>query len=86
MRLQSVVGLIPVIRGKGSAARTVADLMMRLASEATSGGGGSVLDADMDSEIDELIIIDREVDYVTMMMSQVGSRVGGKWFTGSVNH
>jgi hypothetical protein len=77
VRLQSVVGLIPVIRGKGSAARTVADLMARLTSEAMSGGGGSVLDADMDSEIDELIIIDREVDYVTMMMSQVGSRVKG---------
>lgn len=70
VRLQAAVGLIPVIKGKGNAARAVADLLQRLAAEGV-GGGAPILDIERESGIDELVILDREVDMVTPMMSQL---------------
>jgi hypothetical protein len=78
LRLEPLFGgRIPRIRGKGHGARAVADMLLRLQREApppsqTAGGNGSSASA-QEPEIEELVIIDREVDLVTPMMTQVRS-------------
>lgn len=65
MKLQSIFGVIGNIKGKGNSARLVADMMLRMRRE---------LDTDEEAkvpEIDTLILIDREVDMVTPMCTQL---------------
>ena len=66
MRLQSLFGVIPTIKGKGHAARAVADMLLRMRSEL-----GEQEDEPAEPEIDELILIDRETDMVTPMLTQL---------------
>eukprot|EP00288_Rhodomonas_lens_P014363 CAMPEP_0177694878 /NCGR_PEP_ID=MMETSP0484_2-20121128/3164_1 /TAXON_ID=354590 /ORGANISM="Rhodomonas lens, Strain RHODO" /LENGTH=604 /DNA_ID=CAMNT_0019205777 /DNA_START=155 /DNA_END=1965 /DNA_ORIENTATION=+ len=66
MRLQSLFGVIPTIKGKGHAAKAVADMLIRMRREL-----GEQDDEPAEPEIDELILIDRETDMVTPMLTQL---------------
>jgi hypothetical protein len=76
MLLQQKYGLFPRITGKGDNARRLADLLMRMRTElgagegATSGGTSSV-DLAPSQSIESLIIIDREVDFPSVLMTQL---------------
>jgi hypothetical protein len=66
-RLQSLFGIIPRIMGKGSAASLVLDMVKRLRREAQASDEEPMASP----EIDTLILIDREVDMVTPMLTQL---------------
>lgn len=66
MKLQALFGIIPLIRGKGSAAQSVAQMMLRMRQEMRAS------EAQVDSPaIAQLILIDRTVDLVTPMPTQL---------------
>ena len=67
MRLQEQFGTIPIIRTKGLCAKKVKDIMVRLRREKGPGEGVA---AAAGGEIDSLIILDRDVDLVTPMLTQ----------------
>ena len=69
-RLQGTLGVIPTIKGKGNAAREVADMLLRMRREGLPGGQEEAGES-KEPEIDELILIDREVDMVTPMLTQL---------------
>jgi hypothetical protein len=73
MRLQEQFGTIPTIRTKGSCAQKVKDIMVRLRRErgAGGGGGGGAAASAAAGEFDSLIILDRDVDLVTPMLTQI---------------
>lgn len=82
MRLQAMFGVIPTIYGKGTQARQVCDLLVKMRAEllsdaaaaaaasATASGAGaeSLEDADPVPEIGQLVILDREVDMVSPLL------------------
>ncbi|KAI8464581.1 MAG: Sec1-like protein [Monoraphidium minutum] len=69
MRLQHEFGIIPRIQGKGPAAAAVRDICIKMRKErpppALGGGGGGA------GRIGRAILIDREVDLITPMMTQI---------------
>ncbi|KAI9806850.1 MAG: hypothetical protein M1833_002507 [Piccolia ochrophora] len=76
MLLQQRHGLFPRITGKGDNARRLADLLLRIRSELTAEGDSgmnsvSSLGLTPSSTIENLIIIDREVDLATVLMTQL---------------
>ena len=64
-RLQAVTGVIPRIYGKGAAAAQVFDFMMRMKKEACGQEPG------IRSQIDTLVIIDRAVDLISPLPTQL---------------
>eukprot|EP00158_Paraphelidium_tribonemae_P006625 Partr_v1_DN27909_c2_g1_i2_m11004 putative Vacuolar Protein len=64
MRLQSLHGIIPNIYGKGRYSKVVADLMLRLRKE-------SAEDNVVVSEISNIILLDRTVDLVSPLLTQL---------------
>eukprot|EP00286_Rhodomonas_abbreviata_P030035 CAMPEP_0181300358 /NCGR_PEP_ID=MMETSP1101-20121128/6846_1 /TAXON_ID=46948 /ORGANISM="Rhodomonas abbreviata, Strain Caron Lab Isolate" /LENGTH=572 /DNA_ID=CAMNT_0023405587 /DNA_START=212 /DNA_END=1927 /DNA_ORIENTATION=+ len=66
MRMQALFGLIPLIKGKGSNAKALADMLLRMRREL-----GEQEEEAVEAEIDELILIDRETDMVTPMLTQL---------------
>lgn len=74
MDIQHVHGLFPRVIGKGDNAKKVADLLIRMRQEALAGqGGGDSSRAKLTPSMtnDSLIIIDREVDFVTPLLTQL---------------
>jgi len=78
MRLQAMFGLIPVVRGKGSQAMKVCNLMQRMRREMDTVFAGTTVLPSTGSfsfpsvhEIDELVLIDRTVDLMTPMLTQL---------------
>lgn len=73
MLLQQKHGLFPRITGKGDNAKRLSDLLMRMRNElsAGEGGSGSTLELAPSQSIESLIIIDREVDFATALMTQL---------------
>eukprot|EP00960_Hanusia_phi_P057021 763422-Hanusia_phi.AAC.1 len=65
MQLQVLCGIIPVLKGKGESAKVVADMLMKLREEV--GREDEVVDSEL--TIDELILVDRELDLVTPMLT-----------------
>jgi vacuolar protein sorting-associated protein 33A len=65
MKLQCMFGLIPNVKGKGECAQQVKDMMLRMRRE--MGGDEPTLAP----EIDTLILIDRQVDMVSPMATQL---------------
>lgn len=61
--VQAVFGTIPNVKGKGRAASHVADLMARMRREQPL--------PQITPEIDTLILLDRQVDMITPMCSQL---------------
>lgn len=64
MRLQHVFGIIPNIKGKGACARSVMEMLLRMRRE-------SATEIKVVPAIDTLIIIDRSVDSVTPLCTQL---------------
>ncbi|KAF2468033.1 Sec1-like protein [Lindgomyces ingoldianus] len=69
-------GLFPRIIGKGENAKRLADLLIRMRTEVTAGessniNGASFLGLTPSSTIDSLIILDREVDFPTVLLTQL---------------
>lgn len=74
MDIQQKHGLFPRITGKGDYAKRLADLLIRMRSEISAGGdhgGTSMLDITPSNSIESLIIIDREVDFPTALLTQL---------------
>ncbi|KAF4552599.1 Sec1-like protein 1 [Elsinoe fawcettii] len=78
MNIQKRSGLIPRILGKGDNAKRLADLLLRLRAEedvtasiSPSSGFLSAFGSVPSATIDSLIIIDREVDYPTPLLTQL---------------
>ncbi|CAH7688814.1 vacuolar protein sorting-associated protein 33A [Phakopsora pachyrhizi] len=72
MNIQRAYGLIPRIIGKGVAARKLANLLHRLRSEhVSSPGHGASIPKLTPGSIDSLIILDRHLDMVTPMCTQL---------------
>ena len=66
MTLQQLYGIIPNIYGKGKFAKQIAEQLLRMRKEATSQQSEPQF-----SKIDNLILIDRSVDFITPMMTQL---------------
>jgi hypothetical protein len=74
MLLQQKHGLFPRIIGKGDNGKRLADLLTRMRSEISAGdssSGTSVFDLTPSQSIESLIIIDREVDYPSVLLTQL---------------
>ncbi|KAF2201469.1 vacuolar protein sorting-associated protein 33A [Delitschia confertaspora ATCC 74209] len=76
MLQQQKYGLFPRIIGKGDNAQRLADLLIRMRTEVTAGEsnegyGSSFLGLTPSSTIDSLIIIDREIDFSTVLLTQL---------------
>jgi hypothetical protein len=74
MLVQQKHGLFPRITGKGDNAKRLADLLARMRQEAVAGeagGEGSKSGLSPSNTIESLIIIDREVDYATPLLTQL---------------
>lgn len=76
MLQQQKYGLFPRIIGKGDNGKRLADLLIRMRSEVTAGEvssntGASVMGLVPSSSIDSLIIVDREVDFPTVLLTQL---------------
>lgn len=72
MQFQQRLGLFPRITGKGDNAKRLADLLIRMRLElAAREGSSSVLDLTPSNSVESLIIIDREVDFPTMLLTQL---------------
>ncbi|KAI8394045.1 Sec1-like protein [Radiomyces spectabilis] len=79
MRLQSIYGLFPKIIGKGDAAKQLADMLLRMRREQTvvdevsaftSARSPSLLNT-ISNHIDQFIIIDRNVDVLTPLCTEL---------------
>ncbi|KAF2831429.1 Sec1-like protein [Ophiobolus disseminans] len=76
MSQQQKYGLFPRIIGKGDNGKRLADLLIRMRTEVTAGetssnSGPSFIGLAPSATIDSLIIIDREVDFPTVLLSQL---------------
>ncbi|KAF1839987.1 Sec1-like protein [Cucurbitaria berberidis CBS 394.84] len=76
MLQQQKYGLFPRIIGKGDNGKRLADLLIRMRTEVTAGetsssAGPSFLGLTPSSNIDSLIIVDREVDFPTVLLTQL---------------
>lgn len=78
MRLQKSTGLFPRILGKGDNAKRLADQLLRMRSEeeidATSDPSNTYLNSfatTPSSVVDSIVIIDREVDFATTLLTQL---------------
>lgn len=70
MLIQKQYGLFPRIIGKGDHAKRLADLLIRMRSE-TAADGGSSRELMPSTTIENIIIIDREVDLSTPLLTQL---------------
>ncbi|KYQ94306.1 Sec1-like family protein [Tieghemostelium lacteum] len=64
MKLQSMFGTIPIVKGKGQCSRLVMDMITRMRKEMGE-------EVTVPPEIDSLILLDREIDPITPMCSQL---------------
>lgn len=73
MLIQQKHGLFPRITGKGDNAKRLSDLLVRMRQEAIAGeqGSDSKFALSQSTTIESLIVIDREVDYATPLLTQL---------------
>lgn len=74
MLIQQKHGLFPRITGKGDNAKKLADLLARMRQELIAGedtSEGNRLGLNPSATIESVIIIDREVDYATPLLTQL---------------
>ncbi len=73
MLIQQKQGLFPRITGKGDNAKRLADLLVRMRQEAIAGEEGSdkKFALSPSNTIESVIVIDREVDYATPLLTQL---------------
>jgi len=74
LKLQTIVGIIPKIIGKGKCANYLKDTLFNLRKELEANHANSISSIPLfplTSEIDSLIILDRSVDLITPMCTQL---------------
>lgn len=71
MGIQQKYGLFPRIIGKGDCARKLLDGLLRMRSEVAIDDALNPFALTPSSTIDSLIIIDREIDFVTPLLTQL---------------
>jgi hypothetical protein len=74
IKLQSIFGLVPTVKGKGGNALKVFQLMQRLRREGgfhVAGGSGGSGSNTLSADIDSIILLDRSVDLVTPLLTQL---------------
>ncbi|KAF9165591.1 hypothetical protein DFQ26_009723 [Actinomortierella ambigua] len=71
MRLQRIYGLFPRILGKGDYSKSLCDMMLRMRREMAVDDPGMAQTMQLSQHIDSLIIIDRGVDLVTPLCTQL---------------
>lgn len=71
MLLQEQHGLFPRMLGKGTNARRLADLLVRMRHESTAGSTSRAHALLPSSTIDSLVIIDRSCDFATPLLTQL---------------
>ncbi|TPX34829.1 hypothetical protein SmJEL517_g02554 [Synchytrium microbalum] len=74
MKLQTALGIIPKIVGKGGQARLLVDMLQRMRRDLVANVDDPVASSRVfpqDSEIDSMIIIDRSVDLLTPMCTEL---------------
>lgn len=69
MTIQQEFGVIPRVSGKGQGAKVVWELMNKMFREQTSRGEKKVFS--QPSQIDHLLLIDRSVDLLTPLATQL---------------
>jgi hypothetical protein len=71
MQLQSTTGLFPRLTGKGDKAKILADMLLRLRQESAIDSRTALYGVGQSQSIESLIIIDREVDFITPLLTQL---------------
>ncbi|KAF9942459.1 hypothetical protein BGZ67_001441 [Mortierella alpina] len=71
MRLQGIYGLFPRILGKGDHSKALCDMMLRMRREMAVDDLDASQTLQLSQSIDSLIIIDRSVDMVTPLCTQL---------------
>ena len=71
MQLQSTFGLFPRLTGKGDKAKILADMLLRMRQESIIDSRTALYGIGQSQLIDSLIIIDREVDFITPLLTQL---------------
>ena len=71
MQLQGTFGLFPRLTGKGDKAKILADMLLRMRQESMIDSRTSLYGARQSQSIESLIIIDREVDFITPLLTQL---------------
>eukprot|EP00192_Tetraselmis_astigmatica_P009005 CAMPEP_0117660092 /NCGR_PEP_ID=MMETSP0804-20121206/6782_1 /TAXON_ID=1074897 /ORGANISM="Tetraselmis astigmatica, Strain CCMP880" /LENGTH=621 /DNA_ID=CAMNT_0005466795 /DNA_START=43 /DNA_END=1908 /DNA_ORIENTATION=+ len=70
IKLEATIGAVPRVLGKGTAAKSVSDLMQRLRREIGMLGSADAA-APSSPQVDAMILLDRQVDLVTPMCTQL---------------
>jgi len=74
MQLQNMCGRIPRVQGKGRCAKVVCNILQRMQAEAASdgsGGGKSGRGSGEGPRIDGIVLLDRSVDLISPMCTQL---------------
>lgn len=71
MQLQSTHGLFPRLTGKGDKAKTLADMLLKMRQESIIDSRTTLYGVGQSQSIESLIIIDREVDFITPLLTQL---------------
>ena len=71
MEIQQKYGLFPRIIGKGDGAKRLVDALIRMRSEVTVDDALNPFALTPSSTIESLIIIDREIDFATPLLTQL---------------
>ncbi|KAJ3158524.1 hypothetical protein HDU86_002749 [Geranomyces michiganensis] len=74
MKLQTMFGIVPRIVGKGRHSRTFADLLLRMRRELVANAEDDAITDSIfpaQSELDSMVVIDRNVDLVTPLCTQL---------------
>ncbi|KAJ3151368.1 hypothetical protein HDU89_002207 [Geranomyces variabilis] len=74
MKLQTMFGIVPRIVGKGQHSRSFADLLLRMRRELVANAEDDAITDSIfptHSEIDSMVVIDRNVDLVTPLCTQL---------------
>lgn len=70
MQLQQLHGIFPRLTGKGDKAKVLADMLLRMRQESVIDSR-SVLSMGRSQPFESLIILDREADFITPLLTQL---------------
>jgi len=71
MQIQAQFGLFPRLTGKGDKAKILADMLLRLRQESLVDHRTTLYRVGASHSIENLIIIDRECDFITPLLTQL---------------
>jgi len=71
MQIQAQFGLFPRLTGKGDKAKILTDMLLRLRQESLVDRRNTLYRIGASHSIESLIIIDRECDFITPLLTQL---------------